>query len=67
VGTYRVTFASSISSCALQATVNATSAENAATIGAAAADANTVEVVTRDADDPAHPAVDRPFHLTAIC
>jgi hypothetical protein len=64
-GTYRVVFGADVSKCALQATVNTTAAGEQATIGAALAAANTVEVVTRD---PANGnAVDRPIQLTVTC
>jgi hypothetical protein len=64
VGTYRVTFSGDVSACAPQATVNSTGADQAAFIGAAHADASTVEVVTRDA---AGATVDRPISLTLTC
>ena len=64
-GTYRVVFGTDVSKCALQATVNSTAAGQEATIGAALAAANTVEVVTRD---PANGnAVDRPVQLSVTC
>jgi hypothetical protein len=64
-GTYRVVFGADVSKCALQATVNSTAAGQGATIGAALAAANTVEVVTRD---PATgTGVDRAVQLTVTC
>jgi hypothetical protein len=64
-GTYRVVFGSDVSKCALQATVNTTAAGQGATIGAALASGNTVEVVTRDPTTGT--AADRPVQLSVTC
>jgi hypothetical protein len=64
-GTYRVVFGADVSKCALQATVNTTAAGQGATVGAALASGNTVEVVTRDPTSGT--AVDRPVQLTVTC
>jgi hypothetical protein len=66
-GTYRVVFATDVSKCALQATVNSTAATDAATIGAALVNGTTVEVVTREIAPTPGTAVDRPVQLTVTC
>lgn len=70
-GTYRVTFASDVSKCALSATQTTTTDAGAAAAAPTSGTATAVDVVTRagggtDGTGPTAPA-DRPFHLVVNC